>query len=98
MDERFAWRMFSDISLTERIVRYKAINRAGQYNGTEKIELERYFSNKWLVIIRGGDDGILNRVSEYLCKVTSSDFVEYEFRARFLDNSSLKKRKQTECS
>lgn len=65
MDERFAWRMFSDISLSKIEIVFTEEN---EKNELVPIDLGVYMPPVWIIQINRGKSYLLKRVCEYLCK------------------------------
>ena len=98
MDERFSWRMFSEVTLTDRELEWEGLTVISGYNATKRISMEKRFTKIWAVILKRGEDTLLNRAVEYLCDMEPVDYIRYVFSARFLDGRLLTKDVTRRCS
>jgi len=79
LDERFAWRMFSSVTSSRKIVRFYGIFHQSEMpmEDGKKLELLKhadYFPKDWSTVIKIGHSEVARKAALYLCKATNNTF------------------------
>lgn len=98
MNERFAWRMLSEVSMAKREITWDATTIVGEYNATLHIPSNKWFSPIWERCILFGDWIILDNAANYICEKETVDYVKYHFKATFLDGNYHVKTRVYKCN
>lgn len=96
-DERFAWRMLSEIGTSEKSFQIECFNVVGRYNATMPCEYTNYFNKRWQFVIEMGDSYVMKRAVEFICIVEGYSHVKYNHKFYFTDGSIVERNNTIVC-